>query len=154
MQPTTEANKSADEREFNIIYPAPATNRTSYVGETEDDTIDAMFRKAWKWIAKQFYRVVTDNERGSTVDYREATEPPPNHIACGLLESWAQRPPDKRDSMVVRMEKATKRQPAIPKELKQKKPKRTDKKLLEEARLHAKRLMEDDTPKREGEGND
>ena len=54
---------------------------------------------AYAWVMAEFHRVVVEQGNSTIVDYRLARRPPPTVMACGILETWAAKPRDKRDGL-------------------------------------------------------
>ena len=69
---------------------------------TETDPRKQM-RDSIYWIASEFRRVVSDGPRGASVDFRRAKQPPPTTLAVLITETYAAKPPDKRDALVTKV---------------------------------------------------
>ena len=76
--------------------------------ECFDDIVDAGYNKnddavqmcdVYRWIKEEFHRIVVDHSTGTIVDFRLAKTPPPTGLACNILETWAAKPPAKRDGL-------------------------------------------------------
>ncbi len=76
--------------------------------ECFDDLVDPEYSEAddavqmcdvYRWLKAEFHRVVSDRPAGTVVDYRLFRTPPPQGLACSILETWAAKPRDKRDGL-------------------------------------------------------
>ena len=89
------------------------TTRANTVHQGDvDDVIDPDYaetnprkemRDSIYWISREFRRVVTDGPKGASVDFHRAKQPPPTTLAILITETYAAKPPDKRDALVSKV---------------------------------------------------
>jgi len=91
---------------FRVVLPDGAESYDAIVDAGYNETDDArQMRDVYRWIKEEFHRVVVDHSTGTIVDFRLAKTPPPTGLACKILETWAARPPSKRDKLYQEIQK-------------------------------------------------
>ena len=91
---------------FQTILPDGAESLDDVLDPDYDETDDAVqMRDLYRWIKEEFHRVVVDHSTGTIVDFRLAKTPPPTGLACKILETWASKPPDRRDQLYEKIQK-------------------------------------------------
>ena len=90
----------AESASFRRVLPVGAETVADLVDPDRQDTdTSAQMRACYEWIWTEFDRVVLDRPGGVTVDYGQIQSRPPVAMACRILETWARKPPDKRDGL-------------------------------------------------------
>ena len=85
---------------FQVILPDDAERVSDLADPDYSETDDAaQLRDIYRWLKAEFPRVVSDRPAGTVVDYRLFRAPPPQGLACSILETWAAKPRDKRDGL-------------------------------------------------------
>ncbi len=91
---------------FQTILPDGAESYDDIVDPDYAETDNALqMRDLYRWIKEEFHRVVVDHSAGAIVDFRLAKTPPPTGLACKVLETWASKPPGKRDHLYEKIQK-------------------------------------------------
>jgi hypothetical protein len=91
---------------FRVVLPDGAESYDDFVDPDYNETDDAVqMRDVYRWIKQEFHRVVVDHSTGTIADFRLAKTPPPTGLACKILETWASKPPDKRDQLYEKIQK-------------------------------------------------
>jgi len=91
---------------FQTILPDGAESLDDIVDPDYAETDDVVqMRDLYRWIKEEFHRVVVDHSTGTIVDFRLAKTPPPTGLACKILETWASKPPDRRDQLYEKIQK-------------------------------------------------
>lgn len=85
---------------FQVVLPDGASSFDELVDhDYQESDHAAQMQDAYRWIMQEFHRIVIDEADTTTVDYRRTNTPPPTILACGILETWAAKPRDKRDGL-------------------------------------------------------
>ena len=89
---------------FQTILPDGAKCFDDLVDPDYSEADDAVqMRDVYRWIKEEFPRVVSDRLAGTVVDYRLFRTPPPQGLACNILESWAARPVGQRTGLYMEL---------------------------------------------------